>query len=94
MICSVAWEKITYNSYIDALNHKTMKATAIGLWYIQIPYNYLIDPYGNVVEPKVQIKNGKEYFYIWEKRKQKFLSSIPKLTKERVLEFKKIFVDY
>ena len=67
-------------------------ATALGLWYIQIPYNFLIDPYGNVVEPKVQIKNGKEYQYVWVNRKQRFLSSIPKLDYKSTMRFKEIFV--
>ena len=67
-------------------------ATALGIWYIQIPYNFLIDPYGNVVEPKKQIKNGKEYEYVWINRKQTFLSSIPKLDYKVAMEFKEIFV--
>ena len=66
-------------------------ATSLGLWYIQIPYNYLIDPYGNVVEPKVQIKKGKEYKYVWIDRKQVFLSAIPKLTYQEAMIFKSIF---
>ena len=70
-----------------------MKATALGLWYIQIPYNFLVDPYGTVVEPKIQVKKGKEYPYVWVDRKQRFLSSMPKLDYAAAMEFKKVFVD-
>ena len=66
-------------------------ATALGIWYIQIPYIFLVDPYGEVVEPKKQIKKGKEYEYVWVNRKQRFLSSIPKLDYKSAMEFKMIF---
>lgn len=68
-------------------------ATALGIWYIQVPYNYLIDPYGTVIEPKVQIKKGREYKYVWIDRKQRFLSSIVKLDYQQAMDFKKVFVD-
>lgn len=69
-----------------------MKATALGIWYIQIPYDFLVDPYGNIVEPKVQNKKGKKYHYVWVNRKQRFLSSIPKLNYKLAMEFKEVFV--
>jgi hypothetical protein len=81
------------NVCIDETKNKNMKATALGLWYIQIPYNFLVDPYGTVVEPKIQVKKGKEYHYVWVDRKQRFLSSIPKLNYQEAMEFKKVFVD-
>lgn len=43
-----------------------MKGTALGLWYVQIPNNFILDTLGNVVEPKnykgnrVIIRNRKQ----------------------------------
>jgi len=68
-----------------------MKATNLGIWYVQVPYGFLIDPHGNIVEPKIQIKKGKEYKYVWINRKQVFLSSIPKLNYQEAMKFKEIF---
>ena len=80
------------NSLIDETKYKNMKGMALGIWYVQIPYNYLVDPYGNIIVPKKQIKNGKKYVYVWINRKQRFLSSIPKLNYKLAMDFKTIFV--
>lgn len=64
-----------------------MKATALGIWYIQIPYNYLVNPQGNVVEPKVH----KGSLFVWANRKRKVLSKIPKLDYNSAMNFKNIF---
>jgi len=52
MICSVAWEKITYNVCIDATKLKLNMATALGLWYVQIPYGFVISQKEEVVKVK------------------------------------------
>jgi hypothetical protein len=44
---------IACNTLIAATKNKTMKATSLGLWYVQIPNNFVIDKFGNVVELKV-----------------------------------------
>lgn len=66
-----------------------MKATALGIWYIQIPYGFIINPQGEVVEPKEH--NGS--VFVWHKRERKPVSKIPKLTYQQAMEFKKVFVD-
>ena len=35
-----------------ALEDKKLKGTALGLWYQQIPNGYVVNPLGEVVEPK------------------------------------------
>ena len=82
---------MTANTIIYAMGNKELKATALGIWYIQVLYNFLVDPYGTVVEPKTQTKKGKEYKYVWVDRKQRFLSSISKLNYQQAMEFKKVF---
>ena len=82
---------IAPNVCIVATKNKTMKATALGIWYVQVPYNYLVDPYGTVIEPKIQIKKWKEYKYVWIDRKQRFLPSITKLNYQQAMAFKEVF---
>lgn len=60
-----------------------MKATALGLWYVQIPNNFVIDPFGNVVEPKVYKGNK----VIIRNRKQVSVSKLPHLNKKDAFEF-------
>jgi hypothetical protein len=81
--------KITPNACIYATKNKTMKATALGIWYMQIPYNFIIDPQGNVIEPKIH--NGSKF--VWVKRERRVLSKIPKMNYEQAMKFKEIFCD-
>jgi len=76
-------------TYIDGTKNKTMKGTALGVWYVQIPNNFIIDPFGNVVEPKVYKGNK----VIIKNRKQISVSKLPKLNYESAMNFKSIFCD-
>lgn len=80
---------IGYNSLIDETKNKTMKATALGLWYVQIPNKFVVDPFGTVVEPKVYKGNT----VIIRNRKQVSVSNLPHLDYSEAMEFKKVFVD-
>jgi hypothetical protein len=64
-----------------------MKATNLGIWYVQIPLQFVISPQGEVVEVKEH--NGSKF--VWVNRKRKVISSIPKLDYKAAMEFKKIF---
>lgn len=66
-----------------------MKATALGIWYQQIPYGHVVDPQGEVVEVKEH--NGSKF--VWVNRKRKPISKLPKLAYSAAMEFKKVFVD-
>jgi len=72
---------------IDATKNKTMGATSLGIWYVQIPYNYVVSPQGEVIEPKVH--NGSKF--VWVGRKRKVISKMPKLDYSAAMGFKKIF---
>jgi DNA-binding beta-propeller fold protein YncE len=78
---------IAYNTNIYAIKTKTMKATALGIYYQQIPYGYVISPQGKVLDVKEH--NGS--LFIWVNRKRKPISKIPKLNYDDAMEFKKIF---
>ena len=64
-------------------------ATSLGIYYIQIPYKFWVDPQGNVVKPKLH----KGYEFIWVNRKRKYESSIPKLDYKAAMRFKEIFCE-
>lgn len=64
-----------------------MKATALGIWYRQIPNNFIVDPFGNVVEPKVYKGNK----VIIRNRKQVSVSKLPALDYKEAMNFKSIF---
>lgn len=64
-----------------------MKGTALGLWYVQIPNNFILDPLGNIVEPKVYKGNK----VIIRNRKQVSVSKLPHLNFEETMRFKEIF---
>jgi hypothetical protein len=66
-----------------------MKATALGIWYQQIPNGYVVNPMGEVIEPKVH--NGS--IYVLVNRKRMAISKITKLDYYDAMEFKKVFVD-
>lgn len=80
---------ITHNTPIAATKNKTMKATNLGIWYIQIPYNFVVSPQGEVVEVKEH--NGSKF--VWINRKRVPVSKITKLNYEDAMAFKKVFVD-
>ena len=79
--------KVTANVCIYATKLKPNMATALGLWYVQIPYGFVISPQGEVVEVKEH--NGSKF--VWVNRKRKTISSMPKLDYKTAMEFKKIF---
>jgi hypothetical protein len=64
-----------------------MKATALGIWYQQIPGWWVVNPQGEVVEPKEH--KGSKFVYVDRKRKP--ISKITELNREQAMEFKKIF---
>lgn len=78
---------MTANSHIAATKTKQMKATALGIYYQQIPGGYVISPQGEVLEVKEH--NGSKFIYV--KRKRKPISKLPKLDKKAAMEFKEIF---
>ena len=78
---------MAHNTHIYAHKNKTMKATALGIYYQQIPYGYVISPQGEVLDVKKH--NGS--LFIWVNRKRKPISKIPKLNYDEAIEFKKIF---
>jgi len=69
------------------MEDKKLKGTALGLWYQQIPGGWVVNPQGEVVEPKEH--NGSKFIYIDRKRKP--ISKITKLNREQAMEFKKVF---
>ena len=79
---------IAYNSKIDEPKLKLNMATALGIYYVQIPNNFIIDPFGNVIEPKVYKGNK----VIIQNRKQLSVSKLPHLNYQAAMEFKNIFV--
>ena len=79
---------ISYNSYIDETKPIINMATALGIFYVQTPNNYIIDPFGNIIEPKVYKGNK----VIINNRKQLSVSKLPHLNYQAAMEFKNIFV--
>lgn len=75
------------NGCIYETKYKTMKATALGIWYVQIPNNYIINPLGEVIEPKVYKGNK----VIISNRKQISVSKLPHLDYSAAMNFKEIF---
>ena len=69
------------------MENKKLKGTALGLWYVQIPNNYVVDPFGNVITPKVYKGNT----VIIRNRKQVSVSKLPHLDYAAAMEFKEIF---
>lgn len=66
-----------------------MKATALGIYYVQIPNKFVIDPFGNVIQPKIYKGNT----VIIRDRKQISVSKLPHLNYSDTMTFKKIFID-
>jgi len=78
---------MTANSHIYETKNKQMKATALGIYYQQIPGGWVVSPQGEVLEVKEH--NGSKFIYI--NRKRKPISKLPKLDKKAAMEFKEIF---
>ena len=78
---------IAFNSLIAATKNKQMKATALGIYYQQIPGGWVVSPQGEVLEVKEH--NGSKFIYV--NRKRKPISKLPKLDKKAAMEFKEIF---
>ena len=78
---------MAYNVIIVTTKNKTMKATALGIWYVQSPLQYVINPQGEVVEVKEH--NGS--LFVWINRKRKPVSKITKLDYQQAMQFKNIF---
>ena len=64
-----------------------MKATNLGIWYQQIPNGHVVNPMGEVIEPKEH--NGSMFVLV--KRKRKPISKLPKLDYLEAMRFKEIF---
>jgi hypothetical protein len=92
----LSWQKlskndtgsIATNSLIDEVKNKQMKATNLGLWYMQIPSGIVVNPLGEVVTPKTH--NGSSFVLV--NRKRVAVSKLPKLNFQSAMEFKKVFV--
>ena len=78
---------MAHNACICDIKYKTMKATSLGIWYVQIPLHFVISPQGEVVEPKEH--NGSKF--VWVNRKRKTINSMPKLNYNEAMRFKEIF---
>jgi len=74
-------------TYIAAMEDKKLKGTALGLWYVKIPNKFVVDPFGNVVKPKVYKGNT----VIIRDRKQVSVSKLPHLNYSDAMDFKKVF---
>lgn len=68
-----------------------MKATALGIWYQQIPSGIVVNPLGEIVEPKEH--NGSKYVVINRKMVVVSNPKIPKLDYKAAMEFKEIFCE-
>lgn len=62
-------------------------ATALGIWYRQIPSGIVINPIGEIIEPKEH--NGSKYVVV--NRKMKAISKLPQLNYREAMRFKEIF---
>ena len=64
-----------------------MTHTTLGIYYLLLPNNIVIDMFGNEVEPKVHKGNK----FIIQNRKQISISKLPKFDKLEAYQFKEIF---
>jgi len=78
---------IAHNTQISAPKNKSMKATSLGIWYVQIPSGIVVNPLGVIVEPKTH--KGSRYVVV--NRKMKAVSKLPHLNYSDVINFKEIF---
>jgi len=75
------------NTQIAATKNKSMKATSLDIWYVQIPSGIVVNPLGVIVEPKTH--KGSRYVVV--NRKMKAVSKLPRLNYSDVMNFKEIF---
>lgn len=71
------------------MKDKILKATALGIWYQQIPSMLVINPLGEIVDPKYH--NGSWYVVIKSKPVAVSNPKIPKLNYTQAMRFKEIF---
>ena len=64
-----------------------MGIIALGLWYVKIPCNQVVNPQGEIIEVKEH--NGSKF--VWVNRKRKTINSLPKLSDEDISNFKEVF---
>lgn len=64
-----------------------MKATNLGIWYVQIPSGVVVNPLGEVITPK-EYKGSK---YVVVNRKYKSASKLPHLNYSDAMDFKEKF---
>jgi len=76
-----------HNVCIYAIKSNIMKATSLGIWYRQIPGGFIVDPQGEVVEPKIH--NGSKFIYKNGERIP--ISKIPELDYYSALRFRNVF---
>lgn len=84
LVCS---DSIATNISIDAINYNRMTATNLGVWYVQVPHQFVISPMGEVTEPKVH--NGSRFVLI--NRNRVPISKLPHLNYQEAIKFKEIF---
>lgn len=72
---------------IDDTKNKTMKATNLGIWYVQIPSGIVVNRLGEIVEPKEH--HGSRYVVV--NRKMKAVNRLPHLDYSEAMRFKEIF---
>jgi len=68
-------------------DYKNMKATALGVWYMQIPSGLIINPIGAIIEPK----HHKGSWYVVKNRKPVAISKLPQIDRKNTMELKEIF---
>lgn len=64
-----------------------MKATNLGIWYMQIPSMVVVNPLGEIVEAKIH--NGSKFVLI--DRKRFAVSKLTKLDRAAAMAFNKVF---
>jgi hypothetical protein len=70
------------------MQNNKLKATALGLWYVQIPSKIVVNPMGEIIEPKIH--NGSVFVLI--ERDRVPVSKLPHLNYQDAMYFKSIFV--
>ena len=65
-----------------------MKATNLGIWYMQIPNKIIVNPLEEIIDPKVH--KGSKFVLI--ERKRAAISKLPKLNYEAAMRFRNIYI--
>lgn len=81
--------QLAANGQIAETKNNRMKATALNIWYKQIPSGIVVNPLGEVIKPKEH--NGSMFVLI--NRKRVAVSKLPKLNYIAAMKFKAIFCD-